>query len=100
MGILSAGIPLAIYSPFNALLLYLWYAMFRPEFFVWFDLTPYRLSLFLGILLVVRSALSMALPNLTHPLSIGAAAFLFTSLISQTTAVDAYLGWAWLDYFA
>src|SRR5262245_60131672 len=74
--------------------------MFRPEFFVWFDLTPYRLSLALGILLLVRSSVGLAFPNLSHPLSIGTAAFLFLAVISQITAVDAILGWAWLDYFA
>ena len=99
-GILTVGIPLAVYSPFYALLLYLWYAMFRPEFFVWFDLTPYRLSLALGILLLLRASLSGKFPNLSHPLSIGAVAFLATAVVSQVTAVDVQLGWFWIDYFA
>lgn len=33
-GILTVGIPLALSDGFYALLLYLWWALFRPEAFV------------------------------------------------------------------
>jgi probable O-glycosylation ligase (exosortase A-associated) len=100
LSILIAGVPLAIYSPFYGLLLYLWNALFRPEFFVWFDLAPFRVSLILGLILVVRSAMDGKYPNLSHPLSLGAVAFLVLALMAQVTAFNADLGWMWIDYFA
>jgi probable O-glycosylation ligase (exosortase A-associated) len=100
LGILAVGVPLALYSPFYGLLLYLWYALFRPEAFVWFDLTPFRVSLVVGVLLLVRSALGGVYPNVSHPLSVGSIAFLGMALVSQLTAVDTSLGWMWIDYFA
>ncbi|HXH23615.1 MAG TPA: putative O-glycosylation ligase, exosortase A system-associated [Vicinamibacterales bacterium] len=100
LGIVVGGLPFAVYSPFYALLLYLWYALFRPEAFVWFDLTPYRVSLLLGILLVVRSAFAGVYPNLSHPLTIGSLAFLLLACAGQVGAVDPSLGWLWLDYQA
>ena len=84
--ILAVGIPLAFYSRFYGLLLYLWYALFRPEFFVWFDLTPYRISLFLGILLVVPCLLFGTFPNLSHPLSKGSLFFLLARKPKLATA--------------
>ena len=99
-GILGIGVPMALYQPFYALLLYLWWALFRPEFFVWFDLAPYRLSLVLGIVLLLRTALGGKFPNVSHPLSIGALAFLLIAFVGQVTAVSPALAWFWFDYFA
>jgi probable O-glycosylation ligase (exosortase A-associated) len=40
------------------------------------------------------------LPNLTHPLSVGALAFLGVGLLAQAGAVNPALGWGWIDQFA
>lgn len=96
--ILAVGIPMALYSRFYGLLLYVWYALFRPEFFVWFDLTPYRISLLLGILLVIPCFLFGTFPTLSHPLSVGSILFLGAALVSLIDPVDAVLGWYWMDY--
>jgi putative inorganic carbon (HCO3(-)) transporter len=88
---------MALYSRFYGLLLYVWYALFRPEFFVWFDLTPYRISLLLGILFVIPCLLFGTFPNVSHPLSVGSILFLFVGLVSLIDPFDAVVGWYWMD---
>jgi putative inorganic carbon (hco3(-)) transporter len=92
------GLVGAAVSRFYALLLYLWFALFRPQEWVWFDISSLRLSLILGIILVVPSILSGILPNLTHPLSIGSLLFLACGFIAQTNAVQPDVAWEWLDF--
>ncbi len=67
---------MALQDRFVALLLYLWFAFFRPQDWIWFDITNLRLSLVLGGILVVPAIVSGVWPNLSHPLSIGTAVFL------------------------
>jgi probable O-glycosylation ligase (exosortase A-associated) len=98
--VLAVGIPAAFFNTFYALLLYVWWAVFRPEFFAWYDLTPYRFSLILGLILLVPSLIQGAYPDVKHPLSIGLLVFLGVALLSQFTAFDVSLGWQWLDYFS
>src|SRR5437868_3339342 len=95
--ILGAGLGAAVFSRFAALLLYIWYAFFRPQEWVWFDLESWRLSFLLGVVLVVPSLLSGILPTLTHPLSFGSLAFLAAGVLAQTNAIDPSLGWSSLD---
>lgn len=90
----------AIVSPFGALMGYIWFALFRPQEWVWMDIEPLRLSLVLGVILLFRSVIDKAWPNFTHPLSIGIIFFLVTGLVAQTNAVDQAVGWYWLDFFA
>jgi putative inorganic carbon (HCO3(-)) transporter len=97
---MTFGFGAAIYSRFGALLFYVWFALFRPQEWVWTDITGLRLSLWLGILLVVPSLLSGVLPNLTHPLSVGSLLFLLTGLIAQLNAVRPDFGWQWMDFLA
>jgi probable O-glycosylation ligase (exosortase A-associated) len=98
LGILGVGLIASLVSGFYALLLYLWWAIFRPEFFVWTDITGFRISLILGVILLVRSLMDGVYPNFSHPLSAGALAFLFCCLMSQFTAVNPDIGWQWMDY--
>jgi putative inorganic carbon (hco3(-)) transporter len=90
----------ALTSPFSALLGYIWFALFRPQEWVWFDLAAFRISLVLGCILLAGSILKKSLPNLNHPLSVGIAGFLLTGLIAQSNAVNQAVGWNWLDFFA
>ena len=98
MSILVPGLFLALKDRFNALLLYLWYAFFRPQDWMYLDISALKPSLLLGLLLIVPSILSGILPDLTHPLSIGALAFLGSSFLAQFNAVNPDVGWNWIDF--
>jgi probable O-glycosylation ligase (exosortase A-associated) len=89
----------AIATPFGALQGYLWFALFRPQDWVWFDISQFRISLLLGCFLLFRCFTTKAWPNISHPISIGMIAFLLTGLIAQGNAVNPALGWYWLDFF-
>ncbi|HEV8348401.1 MAG TPA: O-antigen ligase family protein [Vicinamibacterales bacterium] len=97
--ILVPGIAMGVRDRFKALLLYLWWAFFRPQDWVWIDITFLQPSLALGMLLIVPSIFSGFYPNLTHPLSIGSCLFLLSALIAQFNAVNAAMGWDWIDFF-
>lgn len=96
--IMLYGIYHALRDRFAALLLYFWFALFRPQEFVWIDITSLRLSLILGLLLVVPCLLSGRWPDLSHPLSKGAALTVMFALVAQMGAVNPALGWEWTDY--
>lgn len=95
--ILIPGIFWAMTSRFRALLMYLWFAFFRPQEWVWFSIQQYRFSVILGIILVIPALLTGVFPNVTHPLSIGAILFFATGLIAQNNAVNPAQGWYWID---
>ncbi len=88
----------AVHSAFGALLFYLWFALFRPQEWLWIDITAYRPSLVIGLVLMIRSLAAGVLPNLTHPLSIGSVSFLLAALVAQHGAVNQALGWYWFDF--
>ena len=98
LSILIPGFVAALRNRYAALLMYLWFALFRPQDWLWIDITSLRLSMVLGIILLVPSMATGLFPNITHPLSIGMVLFLVSSIVSQTTAVDPALGWIWIDY--
>jgi probable O-glycosylation ligase (exosortase A-associated) len=98
--ILIVGLGAGVWSRFAALLLYVWFALFRPQEFLWFDISGWHPSLLIGALLVIPSLLTGVFPNLTHVLSLGSVLFLFTALIAQSNAFNPPLAWAWLDYLA
>ena len=97
--ILVPGLVMGTRDRFKALLLYLWWAFFRPQDWVWIDITFLQPSLLLGALLIVPSIFSGIYPNLTHPLSIGSLMFLLSALIAQFNAVNAAVGWDWIDFY-
>jgi hypothetical protein len=53
MAILVPGFFLALQDRFKALLLYLWFAFFRPQDWMWIDISAAKPSLLLGLVLVV-----------------------------------------------
>src|SRR5579862_7650025 len=97
--ILIPGTIKALFSRFKALLLYLWYAFFRPQDWIYFDITSLRLSLVIGLILLIPSLLTGIYPNMTHPLSVGGIVFLGTLLIAQANAINQAMGWQWIDFF-
>lgn len=98
MAILVPGIFLALKNRYVGLLLYVWFALFRPQEWLWVDISFLRPSLVIGLLLVVPSLLTGVFPNLTHPLAIGSLSFVFFGIVAQFVAVDAQIAWIWLDY--
>ena len=95
--ILIPGVVLACTSRYRALLLYLWFAFFRPQDWMWFDITSFRPSLFLGLLLVVPAVLTGVMPTLGHFLCVGSVLFVLAALAAQVTAVNQAVGWYWID---
>ena len=100
LAIFVPGFYLALKSRYVALLMYLWFALFRPQDWVWMDITSLRLSFVLGMVLLVPALIAGRFPNVTHPLSLGMLAFLASTLLSQLTAVRPDLGWPWVDFTA
>jgi putative inorganic carbon (HCO3(-)) transporter len=98
--ILIPGFAFAIRDRFAALLLYLWFAFFKPLDWLWMDLSGLRLSLVTGLMLVVPCLFTGILPHLTHPLSLGQLLFLAAALVAQMQAIDQAMGWQWIDFFA
>ena len=96
--ILTIGIGWGLRSRFAALITYVWFGIFRPQEWMWIDISAFRPSLALGIILVIPCLLSGIYPNFSHPLSIGAVLFFLSSLVAQVNAVRADIGWVWIDY--
>jgi putative inorganic carbon (HCO3(-)) transporter len=98
LSILVPGFYAAMRSRYFALLMYLWFALFRPQDWMWIDITSLRLSLVLGLLLLGPALVAGRYPNINHPLSIGMMAFLASAIMSQFTAIRPDLGWPWVDF--
>lgn len=98
LAILVPGLLLSLRSRYVALLMYLWFALFRPQDWMWIDVTALRLSLLLGLVLLVPAMLSGRFPNMTHPLSIGMILFVWSASITQTVAIRPDVGWVWIDF--
>jgi putative inorganic carbon (HCO3(-)) transporter len=98
LAILVPGFVAALRNRHAALLMYLWFALFRPQDWIWIDITSLRLSMVLGIVLLVPSIATGLLPNIGHPISIGMILFLMSSLLSQMSAVRPDIGWIWVDF--
>src|SRR5207302_340258 len=82
LSILVPGFVAALRNRYAALLMYLWFALFRPQDWLWIDITSLRLSMVLGVMLLVPSIATGLLPNMSHPLTVGMALFLTSSLAS------------------
>jgi putative inorganic carbon (HCO3(-)) transporter len=98
LAILIPGFFAALRNRYVALLMYLWFALFRPQDWMWIDITSLRLSMVFGIVLLVPAFATGLFPNATHPLSIGMIVFLCSSVISQIGAVRPDIGWVWIDF--
>ena len=98
LSIFTPGFYAALRSRYWALLMYLWFALFRPQDWVWIDITSLRLSLVLGVVLLIPALVTGRFPNVTHPICLGMILFFTSTLISQSTAVRPDLGWPWVDF--
>src|SRR5579863_1623481 len=86
--IMIPGTFLAFTSRLRALLMYLWYGFFRPQDWIYVDITSLRLSLMYGLILLIPALFTGVFPNVTHPLSVGSLAFLGAALLAQIGAVN------------
>jgi putative inorganic carbon (hco3(-)) transporter len=98
LAILVPGFFVALRNRYVALLMYLWFALFRPQDWIWIDITSLRLSMVFGVVLLVPALASGLFPNASHPLSIGMILFLCSSIVSQMGAVRPDIGWPWIDF--
>ena len=90
------GLGAAIKSRFGALLFYVWYAIFRPQDYLWFSIAEYRPSLIIGIGLVVSSVVSGVLPFALHPLWLGPLVVWLCGLMAHHNAVAPDISWDWI----
>jgi len=98
LAILVPGLLASVRSRYAALVMYLWFALFRPQDWLWIDINGLRISLVLGVLLLVPGLFAGMAPNLTHPLSVGMITFFLSALVSQAHAVNPAFGWVWVDF--
>jgi len=98
LSVLVPGLVAAVASSYWALMMYLWYALFRPQDWLWIDINSLRLSLVIGVVMMVRSLTSGVFPNVTNPLTLGMALLVVSSIVTNTTAVRPDIGWIWIDY--
>ena len=98
LAILIPGFLAALRWRYAALLMYLWFALFRPQDWLWIDITTLRVPLVLGVVMLAPAIVSGVLPNVTHPLSIGMILFLATSVAAQVGAIQPAIGWVWIDF--
>jgi putative inorganic carbon (HCO3(-)) transporter len=96
--IFGIGVLAAFKSRFGALLLYVWFALFRPQEWVWFDISWMRLSLISGLLLVVPAVASGIYPDTRHVLSKLSWAFLLCAVVSHFFSYNPAVSWFWLDF--
>lgn len=99
LAVLVPGFCAALMDGYAGLLMYLWFALFRPQDWLWIDITSLRVSMVLGIVMLGRSLISGFVPNITHPLTLGIALMVCSSVITQTSAVRPDIGWIWIDFF-
>src|SRR2546421_86915 len=55
LSILVPGLVAALASSYWALLMYLWFALFRPQDWLWIDITSLRVSMVLGVMLMLTA---------------------------------------------
>lgn len=96
--IIFLGFAGSVVSRHFALLNYVWFSLFRPVEWMWWNVYWMRLSLVAGLLFLVPNLLSGKLPNFTHPISLLCWAFFGTVLVAHQTS---YLASPidWVDQF-
>lgn len=100
LAIVLIGLICALRSRFAGLLLYLWFALFRPQEWAWGSLTAFRLSFIVGLVLVVPALCTGVWPNVTHPLTLGTAIFVLIAVSAQLDAADRATGWESIELLA
>ena len=100
LAVVVVGLVATLFSSYAGLLLYSWFAFFRPQEWAWGALTSLRLSMVIGATFLASALGRGQLPSLRHPLAIGMVLFLASALVSQVGAVQPSAGWDGLDMTA
>lgn len=95
--VVALGLGASAFSRFAALLLYLWFAFFRPQEWVSIDITSLRLSMVIAVALVVPAFLTGVLPDFKHPLSRAMWVILIAAFVAEFVTPDARDQWSWLQ---
>lgn len=92
----------SLFSRQVALLTYVWFSLFRPLEWIWWDLSALRLSLVSGLILLVPSLATGKFPNASHPLTIMSWLFLGLGVLAQYTTFLPLEDqkWEFIDTFA
>jgi probable O-glycosylation ligase (exosortase A-associated) len=98
--IVTLGLGASLFSRFAGLQLYLWFAFFRPQEWVWIDITDLRLSLVIAIALVVPSFFTATLPDFKHPLSRAMWVILLAAFAAEFATPSPRTEWNWLQLVA
>ena len=98
LAILVPGMLVGLTNRVVALQVYLWFALFRPQEWVWYDISTLRPSLLLALILIIPSLATGIFPYVAHPIGIGSITFLIAALLGQMDAYNAAVGWYWLDF--
>lgn len=81
--IIAALFFMAVRSSSVGMLSYWWFAYFRPQDWIWLDVTQLRLPLIAALLFVVPSLLRGIFPEIKDKLAIFMLLFIFTGLLSK-----------------
>jgi putative inorganic carbon (hco3(-)) transporter len=96
--LIFAGLAGSLLSRHIGLLNYVWFSLFRPIEWIWWNVYWMRLSLVSGLMLIVPCLLTGKLPNVTHPISLLSWAFMGTVVIAHYTSYLAS-NLDWVDQF-
>ncbi|MEZ5291482.1 MAG: O-antigen ligase family protein [Vicinamibacterales bacterium] len=98
LAIIALGFAGSVVSRQIGLLTYIWFALFRPLEWMWWDMRSFRLSLVAGLLFLVPCIFTGWMPNVTNPMSLLSLSFLGTVLVAHFTS---YLqsSFGWVDQF-
>jgi probable O-glycosylation ligase (exosortase A-associated) len=95
LGIMVPGLIAALFSRFSGLLLYLWFAFFRPQEWSWIDISSLRFSAIALTVLVLPSLMTGVFPDIKHPISRGMGVLALSAVLAElvTPAPRASIEW-------
>ncbi len=80
----------AVGSVYAAMLMYWWFGIFRPQDWMWWDVTSLRLPLLTAALFLGMALTKGCYPRLTHPIGILIFLFLITALVATLNGCASY----------
>lgn len=96
--IVAVGLFFALRSPFAAMLLYWWVGIFRPQEWVWHDISFLRLSIVAAGLLLAGCAMQGKFPRFNSVTAVLSLTFLAMQALATFTAGCGAVSLQWLDF--
>lgn len=100
LGIIGFGTAAGFFNRYAALLLYLWFAFFRPQEWVFTDISALHLSLVVALVLIIPSLLTGRFPVIGHPLTLGMTLLVAAALVAELVTPLQRTDWSWLRLVA